>query len=174
MKYLIKDVLRLICSFVYHLLWLLFFIAVIGIAVICLLYYIGRCEMLSLKTEEVAMAVVAFVAWIALVRVFGCWKDALKTKVFHYLSMLTLQELIALLERGIYIEDKQRIYKHGIGYRSLEGCVLITPDELAGETECVPLRTTDGENVLVGKRLVEDEGKIIEAVERIIADRIGK
>lgn len=170
MKYLIKDVLRLICSFIYHFLWLLFFIAVVGIAAICLLHYIGRGEMLSLETREVVVAVVAFVVWIVLIRVFGCWKDAFQTQVFHYLSMLSLQELIGLLGNGIDIEDKQRIYKHGIGYRSLNGYSLVTPDEVNDATY-FRFQTIDGHNVLVTKSSVENEGKIIKAIEKIIAER---
>ena len=171
MNLFIRDTLRPICSFIYHILWLLFFIVIIGIVIICLLHYIGTRELPKLGTEEMVVLAVGFLVWIVLVQLFGYWKNILKSELPHYLSMLYLQELIVLFNGHISVEDNPRIYKHGIGYRTLNSNILTDPKEAADSTRYIRIVTVDRVHTLIYKSLVDNEGKIMEQVKKIIAER---
>ena len=174
MNYIIRDTLRLICSFIYHILYFLFFIAIIGIIIICLLHYIGTRELPKLNTEEMLVLAGSFLTWIVLVQIFKYWKDVLKSHLTHYFSMLSLQELIILFNGEISVEDKNRIYKHGIGYCSLDGYSVTSPKEAANSNIYILFMTTDGKNVLIYKSQVDNEKKIMEQIKNIISKRATK
>lgn len=174
MKYFIRDTLRLICSFIYHILWFLFFIVIIGISIICLPHYIGTRELPKLNTEEMMVLAVGFLMWIVLVKLSRYWKNALKSELPHYLSMLYLQELIILFNGNISVGDNYRVYKHGIGYCTLNGSVLTPPEEARDSTRYIRIVTVDNIHALIYRSQVDNEGEIMEQIKKVISDRADK